>query len=134
MAWTHIAEAAFIGGCITSLTDWLFAGDWLKAFYNKHPEVWRFVAGKGEGVAIAWSSPMPFLTCAVFACLYSKLGLHTTSGALKLAAALWVMIPLPLIVTNALFIKLHPVVTVSHTAGWLVKLIVAGVVAAWFLG
>jgi hypothetical protein len=43
------------------------------------------------------------------------------------------MIPLPLIVTNALFIKLHPVVTLSHATGWLVKLIVAGMVSAWLL-
>lgn len=133
MPWSHIVEAALIGGIVASLTDWLFAGDWLKAFYNKHPEVWRFVGGEGEGVAIAWSSPMPFLTCAMFACVYARLRLHTMSGALKLAAALWVMIPLPLMITNALFIKLHPVVTLSHAIGWLVKLSVAGVVAAWLL-
>ncbi len=40
---------------------------------------------------------------------------------------------IPLIVTNALFIKLHPVVTLSHVTGWLVKLIVAGMVSAWLL-
>jgi hypothetical protein len=127
MPWMRIGESALIGGIVTSLTDWLFAGDWLGPFYNKHPEVWRFVGGKGEGVAIAWSSPMPF------ALLYAKLGLHTMMAALKLAVALWVMIPLPLIVTNALFIKLHPVVTLSHVTGWLAKLIVAGMVAAWLL-
>jgi hypothetical protein len=133
MPWMRIGESALIGGIVTSLTDWLFAGDWLGPFYNKHPEVWRFVGGKGEGVAIAWSSPMPFVTCAVFAFLYAKLGLHTMMAPLELAVALWVMIPLPLIVTNALFIKLHPVVTLSHVTGWLAKLIVAGMVAAWLL-
>src|SRR3979411_1413351 len=107
MPWIHILEASVIGGIVTSLTDWLFAGDWLKAFYNKHPEVWRFVAGKGEGVAIACASPRPCLPWAIFARVYAKLGLHTTSSALKLAMALWVMIPVPLLVTNALFIKLH---------------------------
>ena len=76
---------------------------------------------------------MPFLTCAIFACVYARLGLHSMSGALKLAAALWVMLPLPLMITNALFITLHPVVTLSHATGWLVKLAVAGVVAAWLL-
>jgi hypothetical protein len=134
MPWIHIGESALIGGIVTSLTDWLFAGDWLSPFYNKHPEVWRFVGGKGEGVAIAWSSPMPFVTCAVFAFLYARLGLRTMMAPLKLAVALWVMIPLPLIVTNALFIKLHPVVTLSHVTGWLAKLIIAGLVSAWLLG
>lgn len=43
------------------------------------------------------------------------------------------MLPLPLMITNALFIKLHPVVTLSHAIGWRVKLAAAGVVAAWLL-
>jgi hypothetical protein len=76
---------------------------------------------------------MPFVTCAVFALLYARLGLHTVIAAVKLAVALWVMIPLPLIVTNALFIKLHHIVTLSHVTGWLVKLIIAGLVSAWLL-
>ena len=56
-----------IAGIITSLTDWLFAGDWLKTFYNRYPDVWRFVGCTGEGTAIALSSPMPFVTSAMFA-------------------------------------------------------------------
>ena len=132
-SWVDVCEVAVIAGIITSLTDWLFAGDWLKTYYNRYPEVWRFVGGKGEGTAIAWSSPMPFITCSVFAVAYSRLGLHSWSAALKLAAALWVMIPLPLMLTNAVFIKLHPVVTASHLTGWLVKLIVAAAVSAWLL-
>lgn len=85
--WVHVFEAALAAGVMTSLTDWLFAGDWLRTFYNRYPEVWRFVGGKGEGTAIAWSSPMPFVTSAMFAVIYSRLGLHSWGAALKLAAA-----------------------------------------------
>jgi hypothetical protein len=40
---------------------------------------------------------------------------------------------LPLIVTNALFIKLQPQIAASHSLGWLVKLIIAAVAVVWIL-
>ena len=47
--WVPVFEAAVLSGIMTSLTDWLFAGDWLHPFYNRYPEMWRFVGGKEEG-------------------------------------------------------------------------------------
>jgi len=40
---------------------------------------------------------------------------------------------LPLLITNALFTKLHPAITASYSLGWLVKLVVAAVAVALFL-
>jgi hypothetical protein len=53
-------------------------------------------------------------------------------GAAKLAVAVWLLGPLPLILTNAAFMKLHRVFVVSYAAGWLVKLILVAVAAGWF--
>jgi hypothetical protein len=116
-------------GILSSLTDWFFAGDWIHRRFT-YPEIWR----KGnEARAIALTSPLPFLTCAVFAILADRLGLHSVPGALRLAVAIWLIGPLPLILTNAAFIKLHRVFVASFSLGWLVKLIIVAVAAGWFL-
>ena len=65
--------------------------------------------------------------------LCARLNLHSYSATLKLAVAIWLVGPLPLLITNALFTKLHPAITASYSLGWLVKLVVAAVAVALFL-
>ena len=86
-----------------------------------------------KGRAIALTSPLPFLTCGVFAYVAARLGLHSVSGAVKLAVAVWLIGPLPLILTNAAFMKLHRVFVVSYAIGWLIKLMIVAVAVGWFL-
>jgi hypothetical protein len=128
MNWMRIALVTLGAGVVTSLTDWFFAGDWIHRRYT-YPEIWRQGA---ESKAIALTSPLPFLTCGVFAILSAKLGL-TALGAGRVAVALWVIGPLPLILTNAAFMKLHRVFVVSYAIAWLVKLELAALAAGWFL-
>ena len=117
-------------GIFSSLTDWFFAGDWIHRRYS-YPEIWRKEA---EGTAIALTSPLPFLTCGVFAYVAVRLGLHSVSSAVKLAVAVWMIGPLPLILTNAAFIKMHRVFVVSYATGWLIKLLIVALAVGWFLG
>jgi hypothetical protein len=35
MNWIRLALTVFAGGLMTSLTDWLFMGDWLYKRYNQ---------------------------------------------------------------------------------------------------
>jgi hypothetical protein len=128
MNWMRIALVSLGAGVVTSLTDWFFAGDWIHRRYT-YPEIWRQGA---ESRAIALTSPLPFLTCGVFAILSAKLGL-TALGASRVALAIWVIGPLPLILTNAAFMKLHRVFVVSYAIAWLVKLELAAFAAGWFL-
>jgi hypothetical protein len=126
--WTLVAIV--IGaGVLSSLTDWFFAGDWLHRRHT-YPEIWRNGA---EGRAIALSSPLPFLTCAVFTYAAGWLGIHSVPSAVTLAAAVWLIGPLPLILSNAAFMKLHRVFVTSYGLGWLVKLMVGAVAVGWFL-
>jgi len=129
MNWMRFTAIVIGSGILASFSDWLFAGDWIHRRFT-YPEVWR----KGdESRAIALTSPLPFLTCAVFACTFARLGLHTMPAALKLAGAVWLIGPLPLILTYAAFIKLHRVFVAAQLIGWLVKLAIAAGTAAWFL-
>jgi hypothetical protein len=128
--WTRLVAIIVGAGVVSSLTDWFFAGDWIHRRFT-YPEIWR----KGdEGRAIALTSPLPFVTCGVFAFVAARLGLHSVSGALKLAVAVWLIGPLPLILTNAAFMKLHRVFVASYAIGWLIKLMTVAVAVGWFLG
>jgi hypothetical protein len=129
MHWTRLALITLATGIITSLTDWFFAGDWIHRRYT-YPEIWR------QGVetkAITLTAPLPFLTCGIFAGVIARLGLHATTSALKLAVAVWLIGPLPLVLTDAAFIKLHRVFVASYAVGWLVKLVIVALAASWFL-
>jgi hypothetical protein len=128
MHWARLIAIIIGSGVVSSLTDWFFAGDWIHRRYS-YPEIWRQGA---ESRAIALTSPLPFLTCGVFACVAARLALHS-AGALKLADAVWLMGPLPLILTNAAFMKLHRVFVVSYAIGWLVKLAIVALAVGWFL-
>jgi hypothetical protein len=129
MSWTRLVVIVIGTGIVTSLTDWFFAGDWLHRRFT-YPEVWRTGA---ESKAIASTSPLPFLTCGVLAWMLARLGFLSISGASKIAVAIWLIGPLPLILTNAAFIKLHRVFVISLAAGWLVKLVIVALAVAWFL-
>jgi hypothetical protein len=130
MNWARVAAVIVGTGLLTSVTDWFFAGDWIHRRYT-YPEVWRQGV---EARAIALTSPLPFLTCGVFVCVVIWLGLPSVSSAVKLAVAVWLIGPLPLILTNAAFMKLHRVFVVFYSIGWLIKLLVVAVAVGWFLG
>jgi len=134
MHWSRIALAVLVSGVASSLTDWLFMGDWLYKRYDRNPEIWRFPGGQGENKAILWSSLFPFLTCAIFVLLCGGLHLYSYRGTLKLALAIWLIGPLPLTVVNALWIKLAPAIAASYSVGWLVKLALAALAVSLLLG
>jgi hypothetical protein len=129
MNWTRLALITIGAGVITSITDWVFAGDWLHQRFT-YPEIWRQGV---EARAIALTSPLPFLTCGIFAYVSARLGLHSVASALKLAIAVWLIGPLPLILTNAAFMKLHRVFVASYAVGWFIKLAIVAVAVGYFL-
>jgi len=129
MHWLRFALVVMGSGVVVSLTDWGFAGDWLHRRWT-YPEAWR---RGSEERAIALTSPLPFLTAAVFSYLAARLHLHALPTLLKLAVAVWMLGPLPLILTNASFLKLHRVFVASYAIGWLVKLEIIALAVASFL-
>jgi hypothetical protein len=127
--WIRLVLIIIGAGVVSSLTDWFFAGDWLHRRYT-YPEIWR---QGNESKAIALTSPLPFLTCGVLAYVIARLGLDSVASAIKLAIAVWLIGPLPLILTNAAFMKLHRVFVASYATGWLVKLVIIAVATRVFL-
>ena len=129
MHWARLIFAVIGAGIVTSMTDWFFAGDWIHKRFT-YPEIWR----KGpEAKAIIVSSALPFVTCAAYMVLVLWLDIHSLATVLKLSLLVWLIGPLPLILTNAAFIKLHRVFVILYSTGWLVKLVIAAFVAHWLL-
>lgn len=83
---------------------------------------------------MAWSVALGFLTSAAFMAVHQVFAVHGYRTSIELAALCWLMVPVPLLVANSLFVKLHPLVVVAHSLGWLVKLCVAAIIAGWMLG
>ncbi len=127
MDW-HVFAASIVGAVLGSIADWVFAGVLFHGRYQRHPEVWRI--GGSESLRIGAAQVLCLLTSVAFVALASMLGQVDLSGTLKLAAMIWLIGPLPLLVTNSLFIKIDPLVTASHAAGWLVKLLLIALATA----
>jgi intracellular septation protein A len=128
----HLIWAILIGAVLGSLADWLFAGVIFHGRYQVYPEVWRAGAG-GERRRIVLAQLLALVTSAAFVLLAWKLHQTDYSGNLKLAAMIWLIGPLPMLLANALFIKIDHLVTASHAVGWLVKLLLIGAATAWML-
>jgi hypothetical protein len=135
MAPGHLVLAVLLSGFTASVTDWFFGGVLFHDKYMAYPEIWRREAGDagGEGKAIAWSVVLGFVTCGVFILTAAAFHVHGYASALELAAAIWLIAPLPLLITNALFIKMHPLNVVAHALGWLAKLLLAAVAVGWLV-
>src|SRR3974377_404892 len=103
--WLHYSVASIAAGIAVSLTDWIFTGELFHRKYFAYPEIWR--KRNSEGPVIACSTVLGFVTCAAFVGACSAAALHGYRPALELAGFCWLAVPMPLLVTNALYIKIH---------------------------
>jgi hypothetical protein len=131
MEWRLVAAIA-VAGTIGSFTDWLFMGVLFHARYDRYPEVWwpGLRQKKADTRAIVIASALGYVTSAgvVLLCLFT--GSTSLEGALVISTLAWVAGPLVMQVTNGFWIKFDPLLTLSHSVGYLVRFLIAGV-AAW---
>jgi intracellular septation protein A len=126
----HLVWAALLGAVLGSLADWLFAGVIFHERYHRTPETWRTGEQKKR---IAGAQALALVTSAAFVALAWKVHQTDLRGAAKLAAMVWLIGPLPMLLTNAMFIRIDNKVTASHAVGWLVKLLLIAAATAWLL-
>jgi len=122
MNWIHLAAVAAAAGVLATYSDWVLAGDWVQKRFG-NPDIWR---NRGI-IAVLLSTVLPFVTSAGFALLAWKLQFVGLRNCLKLALAIWVIGPLPLIISQGIFLKLNRIVVVLLAASWLVKLTIIAV-------
>jgi hypothetical protein len=135
MNWTRIGVAILASGVVTTFTDWLFMGVLFHKKYLAYPEVWRIKPGEPDAALIFWSQMVGLVSCAAFILVCARLGIFTWSATLKLAAMVWAMGPLPILIQQWKWTKVHGLITTAHLAGWLVRLLGCAVavklVLAW---
>lgn len=125
----RLIEAVAVAGILSTYADWLLSGDWLQKRFGE-PDVWR----KSGGIlSVLISTALPFVTCAVFIFLAHKLQIMGLRNSVKLALAIWVIGPLPLIISNTIFLRLHRLHAALYAASWFVKLMIAAVIFAKFV-
>ena len=120
-AWRYVL-ALVVASVATSFSDWYFMGVLFHDKYLVYPEVWRHRGDKrAENLAVAWSTLTGVLSAAAFLWLAARLGVAADSRVFLLAAGLWLAGPVPLLLTQAAFIKIHYLNTVAALAGWLAR-------------
>src|SRR5688572_16921943 len=100
----NLVWAALLGALLAAIADWLFSSLLPRDRYRRTPEIWR--AGAQDRGRIAAAMALALLTSIAFVALAAKLNQTDARGALKLAAMIWLIGPLPLLAANALFIKI----------------------------
>lgn len=132
MDWTHYGLAVLAAVVAVSFTDWFFMGILFHEKYKAYPEIWRRPqGGPGETRAILISTLFTVLTCAVFIYTCGRLRL-IRSGA-EIRAGGRAMGPLPLLLTNLFWIKMHLLMGLSHGLGWLARLAVSALATSALL-
>lgn len=111
-----------------SLSDWLFMGVLFHDRYGTFPEIWRSPENERTKILIAQLGSA--MTAIGFVWLAAYMGPFRLVTALALAVLIWLMAPLPLLLGNHLFIKLDPLVTLTHALGWLAKLLLVAAITA----
>jgi len=133
MHWSHFLLALLASEFIVSMTDWFFMGDIWMRIYRAEPAIWRHSSeGFREGPAIGGSIALSTVTCAGMLLLCHTMHAPNFYILARLTCGLWIITVVPLLFTQTLYMKFHPLLAASHATGWLVKLFVAAT-AAWFL-
>jgi Protein of unknown function (DUF1761) len=134
MHWTRFLLAVVVSGLAGSITDWLFMGVLFHNKYLETPEIWRNKPGESETSGIVASSLLGVVSSAAFIYLLYWTGALTVRHAeLRMAGVVWMAGPVPVILSNVVWIKMHPLLGLSHSLGWLARFVVTGLIAVWLV-
>ena len=134
MNWPRFLLAVLVSGVLSSITDMIFMGMLFRSKYKQAAEMFRLQEGENIGPSIAASSVIGLVGCAAFIYLCMWTGALTVPKAeLRMAAIVWLAAPVPVILSNVVWTKLHPYIGLSHSLGWLVRFIISSLVAAKLL-
>jgi hypothetical protein len=134
MNWTRFLLAVVLSGLAATSTDWLFMGVLFHKKYLATPEIWRIKPGQSDTRSIVLSSLLGVLSSAVFLffCIWAGI-ISSRSATLHTSLLVWMAAPVPIIFSNIVRIKMHPLLGVSHSLGWLARFVVTGVIGNWLM-
>jgi hypothetical protein len=114
--WVRFLLAVVLSGFITAFTDWLFMGVLFHSRYVATPEIWRIKPGQSDSRSIVLSSLLGVLSCAAFLYLCFSMGIvFSRHTVLQAAFVVCAAAAIPIIFSNIVWIKMHPLLGVSHS-------------------
>ena len=114
-----------------SLSDWLFFGVIFHGDYMTTPEMWRAVP---ENRKIALSMLISVVGTAAFLALAQSTGTHGFGPAFILACLVWLAAALPQTLTNTLYLNYSARLALSHSLGWLARLVITAAAYVLIVG
>jgi hypothetical protein len=121
-----ITETILLGTLLASLTDWLFMDVVVQRAYRQTPELWR----PGETlprILLSQIIGISATAATVLLCIWRP------GHPICVAITAWCAGALPMSLQHLQWLKIAPAVTISHAAGWLVRLLIAALLANWIL-
>jgi hypothetical protein len=131
MNWAQVFLAFVASAILASFTDWYFFGVLFHDRYRATPGVWRQYSDKKDEMrSIALSELFMGVSSFVFTVVCGRQGWTSLSNAAVAALVAWVMLPVPLLLTNAVYVPMSRLIVVSHSLGWLARLLVTAICVA----
>lgn len=122
-----------VASLAASLTDWLFMGVLFHDRYQSAPEIWRASTGANEPRLILYSQVIGVISCGALTCLCAWFHLSSAPQGLTAALLVWLAGPAVVLAQMVLWIKMHPLVGLSHAFGWLARFAITALLAVWLL-
>jgi hypothetical protein len=134
MNWIHIVEAAVVASVLASFTDWYFFGVLFHDRYHTIPGVWKKYEDKKDEIrTISITTLYYSFSSFVFVFLCDYFHFTNLTASIFLAIALWFMLPLPILLSYGMYIRMDRAIVLSHSLGWLARLLVTALCAGLFL-
>jgi hypothetical protein len=133
MDWRFLAVVA-AASVIASFTDWLFMGVLFHEKYLHAPEIWRTHPQLSGTRRIVYSQVLGVVTCAAYLYLCLALDALTIPSAMLVALMVWLAGVVVVLGQMVMWMKLHPLIGLSHALGWLTRLVITGLLAVLIMG
>lgn len=131
MKWLRLLLVVVLAVVASSFADWLISGVLLHDAYSQAPDIWR--AGGDEGARIGLSMAVSVIGVVGFVLLVGRDGRPSPGGGLKTAMLAWLAGPVPVVLTDLVWIKMTPLIAGSTALEWLARFVIAALAAAWLL-
>jgi hypothetical protein len=131
--WGKFILVVAVASVVTSFTDWLFMGILFHDKYLATPEIWRSTGGASEPRLIIYSQLIGVISCAAFTFLCLRANLLTIPNSLGAATLTWLAGPVVVLAQMVFWTKLHPLIGISQSLGWLARFVITGLLAVWLL-
>ena len=126
-----LIAAIAVAGTVGMFADWLFMGVLFHERYNRYPEIWwPGLREKGDTRGIIIATILGYLGAAGIVLLCFVTGSKNFESALTVSVLAWIAGPLVMQVTNGFWIKYDPLLTLSHSLGYLARFLIAGAATA----